>query len=333
MKNKLLVILALTLCSCGKESKDEAPNDVFAHARSISERHIPVITKLNSEEPTKIVKSTPKIKSPHHNVSTENSTTSKSSPLTQEKTNLLPVSNSEPAQSYPTEVTSKELIFNAYASYGSAFMSLSQQGAFGNVSGSSIAVNRTDFEVSAKLDDLSCNIEFSRYSLDMGNNTVNQNSKVNKNLNELSFKGGYKHLTLGARSKSSPFFRETSGTTLEWATLTSVSALIGYHLENEWTGPSLRPYRLYLDTEASFPFSGGSDPGTNVSSLSGYALRARARLEKTLFKGNGFNFLAGLDAQASYDHLQYNGSWGGFSGSIQRNLTEIQGSLGIRMEW
>jgi hypothetical protein len=240
------------------------------------------------------------------------------------------ISSTVPSASKNTE---KELVFNAHASYGAAFMGLSQSGAFGSISGSSIAVNRTDVEVSAKLEDFSGDVEFSRYSLDMGNDTANTTSKENQSLNELTLKGGYKNLLFGFRSKSSPLFKAGPGTTLQWASLTSLSALIDYHLEHEWTGPSLRPYRVSLDTEASVPFSGGSDTGVDISSLNGYALRARGRLEKTLLQGNGLKMLAGLEAVASYDHVQYNGNWGGTSGSVRRNLTEVQGSLGITLEW
>ena len=189
-----------------------------------------------------------------------------------------------------TQTTEKELVLAAHASYGAAMMNFSQTGAFGSINGTSLSLNRSDVEVSGKLENFSGDLEFSRYSIAMGTDTANTSSKQDQSFDEFSLKGGYKNLVLGVRSKSSPIFKTGSGTTLDWASLNTLSALAGFHCEHEWAGPSLRPYRVSLDTEAELPFSGGSDSGIDISSIKGYAFRARGRAEKTLIQGNGYPY-------------------------------------------
>lgn len=325
MKNKLILLLALTLFASRQTSNDSS-NKIYSSipTRSIAEIYTPVL-------PSPSMSSLPKTSATPSNVTKINSnikTINKN-----ENSSLAQKNHKESASPAKQKKSNHDLILNASIKYGASFMNLSQQGSFGKIKGSSIAINQTGLEFSAALKNLTFDFEFTHYRLDMGSDTLNTNSKENKSLNEIAFKGEYKNILLGIRSKSSPFFKSSLGSTLDWATLTSLSAIIGYHIENEWAGQSLKPYRAIFDTEASIPFSSGSDPGIDISGLSGYAIRARGRLEKKLFQGNGLNLLAGLEVIASYDHLQFNETWGGTSGSIQRNLIEMQGLFGLKMEW
>lgn len=325
MKNKLILFLTLSLFAFGQTSNDPSnKNHISIPVRSIAGIYPPVLPSPSSASLPKTSVTLSNVTKLNSNIRTINKN---------ENSSLAQKNHKELTRQVKTQKSNKDLILNASVKYGASFMSLSQQGPFGKIKGSSIAVNETGMEVSAALKSLSFDFEFTHYRLDMGSDTLNINSKENKSFSEINFKGGYKNILFGLRSKSSPFFKLSSGSTLKWATLTSMSALIGYHIENEWAGQSLNPYRATFDTEASIPFSSGSDPGSDISGLSGYAIRARGRLEKKLFQGNGLNLLAGLEVIASYDHLQFNETWGGTSESIQRNLIEMQGLFSLKMEW
>lgn len=231
------------------------------------------------------------------------------------------------------QTTDTDLNLSLGVNYGAAYMNLAQSGAFGKVSGSSVSLNDVSMNAKADFGDWSGSFEFNHYSLAMGTDTANASAKEDKNFDEFAIKGGYRNFILGVRSKMTPLFGTGTGTTLQWADLTTTSVLVGYHLGNESIGPSMRPYRVGLDTEAELPISGGSTSGVEVSNLKGYAFRIRGVAEKTLIQSKILKLSAGLTGLAAYSHYQYNGSWDTMSGAVQGNLLEFQGSAGITVEW
>lgn len=226
-----------------------------------------------------------------------------------------------------------ELLMQPKVGYGVRYYEIQQTGAFGGIKGSNIAMNVLSVETNVQYGAWSLQAGLEKFSSEFAGSTTDLSIKSDKDFKHFYLKPGYGIFFLGLDAKTSPIVR-ASGTTLQWADLTTLSAVGGFRLEKLYNTRRRKPFLLGLGGEASYPLGASGDGGgPSISTPSGFGLSLRGYVEKAIFRREDYQLYFGLDGSAAYDQIKFNGTWNGSSGDATRTIQEYGSKIYLKFDF
>jgi hypothetical protein len=233
---------------------------------------------------------------------------------------------SEPTETAkaPKPLTHGTIAFRA--STGPVYSVVNQSGAFGGYEKGTFNVGLSA-NLLATFGDGRVEFEYQRVSPALDG--------VNKQIQNLLIKGGYKFIVIGLEETTAPLGSIVAGN-VTWQDLTIVSPILGVHFD--WGFEKNAPketYRKSVDLEAQIPAFAVKDTTSDLftsSSIGGYGGRLRGRIERSIYSQDKFNLFLGVEADASYQDLHFNGTFNTLSGRVDRSLQLYQGLITLNAE-
>jgi hypothetical protein len=224
----------------------------------------------------------------------------------------------------PTPLTHGTIALRA--STGPVYSVIKQTGAFGGYEKGTFNVGLSA-NLLATFGDGRVELEYQRVSPDLDG--------VNKQIQNLLIKGGYKFIVIGLAETTAPI-GSIIASNVTWQDLTIVSPILGVHFD--WGFEKDAPkdtYRKSVDLEAQIPAFAVQDTSADLfstSSVGGYGGRFRGRIERSIYSREKFNLYLGVEADASYQDLHFNGTLNSLSGRVDRSLQLYQGLITLNAE-
>lgn len=215
----------------------------------------------------------------------------------------------------------EELSLRIDAGYGGRYVDFKQAGAFGGIQGGVLPMNVVSINAGARYASLDFQASFEQFSAEFPGSTVDPRARERKTFRKISLRPGVGPFFAGVEARMAPVVR-TSGTTIGWTVLNSVSAVAGLGLKSEFAAETPKAFTLGADLGGAIPVSLSGDGGAAFSAPSGWAASAKVFAEKTIQSGSAGRLRLGMDLSALYDDLKFRGSWQGSTGGVNRILQD-----------